>query len=132
MRIESLLTIASITFFFLLTPQITRAQQTNLNFSHTANEFAQSTINKPSARPNQSKSTSTVPSEIAKMGMYNAVMSALSTGDGRTARPGYMPSRHFYYWKDPLRISNFMPKALLILCLGMTTSQLLTLTKPLN
>lgn len=78
MRIESLLTIASITFFFLITLQITRARQTNLNFSHSANEFAQSTINKPSAKPNQSKSTSTVPSEKAKMGMYNAVMSALS------------------------------------------------------
>lgn len=79
MRIEPLLTMASITLFFLM-PQITQAHRTNLNFFNTADEFAQSAINKLSGEQNQSKSQSASPTEKAKMGMYNAVMSALSAG----------------------------------------------------
>lgn len=79
MRIEPLLTMASIALFFLTMPQITQAHRTNLNFFNTADEFAQSAIN---SEPNQSKSQSASPSEKAKMGMYNAVMSALSAGMG--------------------------------------------------
>src|ERR1044072_7147245 len=86
MRIRPLLTIASITFSFLCMPQITRAQRTNLNSSNLANAFAQSTINKSSREPKQSKNRSVVPSEKAKMGMYNAVMSALSAGSGLTTK----------------------------------------------
>jgi TonB family protein len=85
MKIKPLLTMASITLFFLTMPQITQAHRTNLNFFNTADEFAQSAINKASSGPNQSKSPS-LPSEKAKMGMYNAVMSALSAGSGLTTK----------------------------------------------
>jgi TonB family protein len=86
MRIKSLLTIASIPFFFLTMSQITRAHRTNLYFFYTADKFAQSAINKASSEPNQSKSPSATPTEKAKMGMYNAVMSALSKGSGLTTK----------------------------------------------
>lgn len=81
MRVKCLLTIASITCFFLTIPEITPAGRSKQNFSSTANEFAQ-TIKKPSTEPNKSKTSSALPSEKAKMGMYNAVMSALSAGAG--------------------------------------------------
>jgi len=86
MKIESLLTMASITFFFLTMPQMTPAQRTTPNFPDIVHEFAQSTINKSSSEPNQAKSPSVVLSEKAKMGMYNAVMSALSAGSGLTTK----------------------------------------------
>ena len=112
MRTESLLTIASITFFFLTTPQITQAHQTNLNFSHTANKFAQSTIDKPSAEPNQSKSISTLPSENAKMGMYNAVMSALSAGSGLTSKAREHAKQALLLLESPVTDIEFYAKGI--------------------
>jgi TonB family protein len=95
MRIESLLTIASITFFFFTTPQITRAQQTNLN-----------------VEPNQSKSTSTPPVEKAKMGMYNAVMSALSAESGLTEKAREHANQALLLLENPVTDIEFYAKGI--------------------
>lgn len=118
MRIESLLIIASTTFFFLTMPQITQAHRTHLNCFNTAGEFEQSTINRPSAKPNESKSTSTVPSEKAKMGMYNAVMSALSKGDGLTTRSREHANQTLLLLESPVTDIEFYAKGIAYTMLG--------------
>lgn len=112
MRIESLLTIASITFFFLTMPQITQAHRTNLNCFNTADEFAQSAVNKASTEPNQSKSQSASPSEKAKMGMYNAVMSALSAGSGLTTRAREHAKQALLLLESPVTDIEFYAKGI--------------------
>ena len=112
MRIEPLLTMASITLFFLTIPQITQAHRTNLNFFNTADEFAQSAINKLSGEPNQSKSSSASPSEKAKMGMYNAVMSALSAGSGLTTRSMEHAEQALLLLESPVTDIEFYAKGI--------------------
>ena len=112
MTIESLLTIASITFFFLTMPQITQAHRTNLNFFNTADEFVPCAINKASSEPNQSKSQSTAPSEKAKMGMYNAVMSALSAGSGLTTRSREHANKALLLLESPVTDIEFYAKGI--------------------
>src|SRR5215213_9756668 len=118
MRIKSLLTIASITFFFLTMPQITRAHRTNLYFFNTADEFAQSPINKASSEPNQSKSPSAPPTEKAKMGMYNAVMSALSRGDGLTTKSREHAEKALLLLESPVTDIEFYAKGIAYTQLG--------------
>jgi TonB family protein len=112
MRIKSLLTTASLTFFFLTMPQIARAYRLNQNFSNTANEFAQSTINKASSDPNQSKSPSAPSTEKAKMGMYNAVMSAISKGSGLTTRSREHANQALLLLESPVTDIEFYAKGI--------------------
>lgn len=118
MRIEPLLTMASITLFFLTIPQITQAHRTNLNFFNTADEFAQSAINKVSREPNQSKSTSAPPTEKAKMGMYHAVMSALSRGDGLITRSREHAEQALLSLESPVTDIEFYAKGIAYRQLG--------------
>ena len=112
MRIEPLLTMASITLFFLTIPQITQAHRTNLNFFNTADEFAQSAINKASSDPNQSKSPSAPSTEKAKMGMYNAVMSAISKGSGLTTRSREHANQALLLLESPVTDIEFYAKGI--------------------
>ena len=118
MRIEPLLTMASITLFFLTIPQITQAQRTNLNFFNTADEFAQSAINKASSDPNQSKSPSAPSTEKAKMGMYNAVMSAISKGSGLTTRSREHANQALLLLESPVTDIEFYAKGIAYTMLG--------------
>src|ERR1041384_2609708 len=112
MRIEPLLTMASITLFFLTMPQITQAHRTNLNFLNTVDEFAQSAINKLSGEPNPSKSSSASPSEKAKMGMYNAVMSAISRGAGLTTKSREHAEQALLLLESPVTDIEFYAKGI--------------------
>src|ERR1041384_3873173 len=118
MRIEPLLTMASITLFFLTIPQITQAQRTNLSFFNTADEFAQSAINKASSDPNQSKSPSAPSTEKAKMGMYNAVMSAISKGSGLTTRSREHANQALLLLESPVTDIEFYAKGIAYTMLG--------------
>jgi TonB family protein len=99
-------------FFFLTMPQITQAHRTNLIFLNTADEFAPSAINKASTEPNQSKSQSPSPSEKAKMGMYNAIMSALSAGSGLTTRSREHAEQALLLLESPVTDIEFYAKGI--------------------